>query len=608
MEIRIYYECLEQALHYILPIVKNTARILKIQCDIKLIKTVKNANIFTLSKLHGIHRLTTPDFLITIVKNNTETPLIIGEFSEAVSTEDHELQREFGSVAACLSNIIFLKISGSKTTEKEHGGAYYNRYTTPKIYKEMMDYHGYIIAEWPTLKGNSALLQRNSEYISCPIPIPLVEATIFKSLEAYLLHSDSDDLTNMTIQLLSRQECYKEFLRKVEEAPNLAELEQNWIERQVSDDRRRFWVSNNNIKVKVYRLGHGMDPDRGILTFISFIETFVKKVWIIYNLEGIGKQGTIKTIQVVKTEFINKLKRDQMPKWLIEEMKGIVNNNSLLMDSKIDITKLWRKYNNEIENNKVLLTVVYFSDGMYLNRNGPLFTWNRMELLNCVRTKFVNTLYKKWRFDINVSPNKLQEVLNVLDEDEVTYTVVHRILRPNQFSIISVSYPGAQGSIVMLPESGKGRKQKRIYHDIIALPPYKFIHKIEPMIEESKGIFNQVEVLKAVNKLIKFKKSVSSKDILRDLLMKVSDSYKDSQILNIIIGIAFGTDTNTQTKWKPGNIDFIVRLENRKTWTIGIFNQNLLHYIPKITGETNLPTVYKILPYATSRQSEIFND
>ncbi|HOV33205.1 MAG TPA: hypothetical protein PLX23_07575 [Candidatus Hydrogenedens sp.] len=606
MEIRIFYECLEQARHYILPVIEKSVRVLKINCEIKLVKSVRNTNFFSTSRLQGIHRLTIPDFLITIINNGIEKPLIIGEFSEAVSTEDHELQREYGSVAAYLSNIIFLKISGNKSSEKEHGGANYNRYTTPKIYKEQFDYYGYIIAEWPTLKDNANLLKRNSNYLSCPPRIKLVEATILKTLEAYVKNPDSTNIVNNIICLLNTVDCYKEFCEKVHNAPGLIELEQNWRGRMVSEARRRYWIENACVKVKIYRFSHAMDPDRGILTFISLINSFSKNVFIVYNLEGIGQQRTINTIQDVKLEFIEKLGKDKMPNWFISEMRKVMDKKELAMSDEIDITDIWKQRIDKIKYSKVLTTIIYFSDGMYLNRNGPLLRWDRRTLLGSERPKFVETLRKIWGFDTDIYKCKLVKVSNTVDEDEVTYTIVHKILRPNNFKIIGVSYPGAQGSTVILPETDKGREQKRQYYDIIALPPSKSEKIIEPLIEESKGMFNENNLSQAINKLIEIRKSSSAKNTLENMFKRLNAEYRDSQILHILIGVGFGINCKIKTIWNPGMVDFIVRLENRKKWSIGIFNQKLLQYIPKISGKTNLPGVYEIAPVCKIKKMKTF--
>ena len=90
MEIRIYYECLEQGSDYLLPMIRE---VVSKETKIKLIKRPKKANQLSNGALSSILSFTIPDALVTTVKNNIEYPLILIEFTETVKTEDHELQR-----------------------------------------------------------------------------------------------------------------------------------------------------------------------------------------------------------------------------------------------------------------------------------------------------------------------------------------------------------------------------------------------------------------------------------------------------------------------------------------------------------------------------------
>ena len=156
-EVRIYYECLEQGYHYIFPMISKVVPASKI----KLVKRPKKHSQFENGALKSIMLLTTPDTLITAVKNGIEYPLVNIEFSEAVTTEDHELQRTYGAVASFLSDMFYIKISGNKESDKVFGGAEYNPFSTPKILKEKHNYYGYIIAERKKKKGNKYNLLRN---------------------------------------------------------------------------------------------------------------------------------------------------------------------------------------------------------------------------------------------------------------------------------------------------------------------------------------------------------------------------------------------------------------------------------------------------------------
>ena len=131
-QIRIYYESLEQAENYIKPIIEKITD--KEDVKIILVKRPKSERYLNSGSIAAILSMVTPDILITGVANNKEFPLILIEFSEAVTTEDHELQRTPGAIAAFLASAFYVKIAGEKYSEKEFGGAQYNPFSTPKIF------------------------------------------------------------------------------------------------------------------------------------------------------------------------------------------------------------------------------------------------------------------------------------------------------------------------------------------------------------------------------------------------------------------------------------------------------------------------------------------
>lgn len=87
-----------------------------------------------------------------------------------MQTEDHELQRTYGAVAAYLCQMFYVKISGHKQSEKAFGGAEYNPYSTPKMLKMQYNYEGFIIADWKT-GDDTYNLHRNIKFPSCRQPL-----------------------------------------------------------------------------------------------------------------------------------------------------------------------------------------------------------------------------------------------------------------------------------------------------------------------------------------------------------------------------------------------------------------------------------------------------
>ncbi|MDR2684684.1 MAG: hypothetical protein LBB53_04820, partial [Prevotellaceae bacterium] len=248
---------------------------------------------------------------------------------------------------------------------------------------------------------------------------------------------------------------------------------------------------------------------------------------------------------------------------------------------------------NELLKNKVVFTIVYFLDGIYLNHNGICLKWDKRKLVNSTSKNFLPAFSAYFGFSDYTKPTPLIEVVNDVDEDEVTYTIVHKVLIPNGFQIVSVSYPGSQGGGAVLPNPELGKAQPREYPDVIALPP---IHsKIDVVLNESKGMFLTSSVEKDLEKILRYKTDQKLKTALKETLFVAQVIDKNKELKNIVIGVAFGVKDNTTTNWQPNNVDFIFRIVNRNYWAIGIFKQDMCNLIKKIEGKTNFPTVYKLM-------------
>jgi len=262
------------------------------------------------------------------------------------------------------------------------------------------------------------------------------------------------------------------------------------------------------------------------------------------------------------------------------------------LNDTIDFQPIWEKHKTKITENKVVMTLAYFLDGMYLNHNGICLKWNKRKLVNSTNQNFLPAFSAYFGFSNYTTPTPIIEVANEVDEDEVTYTIVHKILIPNGFQIVSVSYPGSQGGGAILPNPELGKAQPREYPDVIALPPTH--SKIDVVLNESKGMFSKSSIEKDLEKILRYKTDPKMKTALKETLFVAQVIDKNKQLKNIVIGVAFGVKNNTTTEWRPDNVDFIFRVTNRNEWAIGIFKQEMSDLIKKIEGKTNFPTVYKL--------------
>lgn len=594
-EVRIYYECLEQGYHYISPMISEIVPANKI----KLVKRPKKYSQFENGALKSIMLLTTPDTLITAVKNGIEYPLINIEFSEAVTTEDHELQRTYGAVASFLSDMFYIKISGNKESEKVFGGAEYNPFSTPKILIEKHNYYGYIIAEWDVEKENKYNLSRNKQFPSCPPEIAILKDTIQASVLAF--SKNNKTWYASAIKSLQTKSSYKTYLKNINNATGSKELLNTWKEREQRNtnlNRLRYFVRKDWISAKINRFSHAMDPDRGILTFISFAFSDNYKIFGTYAL--VRQRGNevmkaeLNTIKDLKTKLKEAIEKDAggVPDWFAKELVASVKSAKSLNDT-INFQPVWEKHKDKIAENKVIATLAYFLDGMYLNHNGIKLVWDRRKLLGNAKGRFVELLNKFYFSKNYTSAQNLISETNEVDEDEVTYTIAHKVLIPNGFRIVSISYPGSQGGGAVLPEPDLGKGQPRQYPDIIALPPTKS-KNTDVILNESKGMFSKSSVEADTKKILKYKTDKNLQRALAETLLVAQVIDKNDKIRNIIIGVAFGVKSNTPTTWKPDDVDFIFRITDRNKWAIGIFNQSLRDLIPIIEGKTDFPKVYKL--------------
>ncbi len=399
-----------------------------------------------------------------------------------------------------------------------------------------------------------------------------------------------------------KQTCYyKSYREKVDNATGAKELLATWKARRATNlNKLRYFVNKDWVGAKINRFSHAMDPDRGILNFISFVFSKTHKIFGIYALVRPRGNDILKKDLDSLTTLGSKLKeaiaKDSggVPRWFTDELVKAAKRAKKL-DETINFQPIWEKHKSKISDNKVVSTIAFLLDGMFLNHNGIKLVWDRRKLLGNSKGDMLDLLKTYFLSTQFTSASALVEESNEVDEDEVTYAIAHRVLIPNKFKIISISYPGSQGGGAILPDPNLGKAQPREYPDIIALPPSKNA-KIDVLLNESKGMFQKSDIEKDTAKILRYKHDKKLQTALKETLVVAQVIDQNDNVRNIIIGVAFGIKSNTPTTWKPDEVDFIFRITDRKKWAIGIFNQALRDLIPKIEGNTNFPTVYKLAP------------
>jgi hypothetical protein len=588
MEVRIYYESLEQGHNYIAPMVEELKD--DIEFSIRLVKRPGQFGVPNLSGvMKAIHTMVNPDILITVVVEEQEFPLVIIEFTEAVGTEDHELQRSYGAIAALLGGLFYLKVSGRKESAGEFGAGEYDPYTTPRMLKEEYDYEGFIIAEWETEEGNPMRLQHSPGLHSCPPRIQILFETIQCAIRAFAARRQ--EWFSRAVADLRKTASFQRFAARREIAPTLPELIERWQQRLT----QRYFVDELRAGARIYRFGHAMDPDRGIIILISCLLSKTHKIYGQYSLQR-QRHATLNApytdLDGLRSHLDAALAYDKVPKWFRKILTSAAKRITSF-DQTVDINPMLRAASHR-KWSSVVRTLFYFCDGIYLGRNGPLLTWNRDDLLGGrVKDDFLGIQRKFFEFDRQTAVTPVRIVSDIVDEDEVTHALVHQVLIPNGFRVLSVSYPGAQGGTAVLPDVGRGKNQKRIYIDVIALPPHGASYGA--LLNESKGMYGTgAGVEEDVEKLRNFKTSAQHRHALKRAFVRARALAADEELKESLTGVAFGVTGSLETGRRVGEVDFIFRVKNRQEWDIEIFRRELSEHIRTIQGATKFPPCFAV--------------
>lgn len=591
-EIRIYYECLEQARHFVAPMVENALRAVPKDCRIRFVRRASPAEAEKSGNtcLRAIHSLITPDALLTGVAGGREYPLVLFEFSEAVLTEDHELQKTYGACAAWLADMFYVKISGAKQSAREFGGAKYNPYSTPRIMGDNLGFDGCIYAEWPTHGTDAYNLQTGKRYLSCPPDIALAGETVSAAIAAF---GDKPQGWFERSQLtLAKTSAHQLFRAKTDKAPGAEGILSEWARRSASNPARsRFFVGGKKLSAKINRFSHAMDPDRGVLTFMSMVFSGTHKIFGVYALERQHSlRGSARTIGDIKKRLRIAAEKDGLPAWLRKLF--FAKADKAAMEDEIDCQDAWDEHHDQIRGNKVIKTLAYFLDGLRLNHNGPLFVWDRSRLLGRQKGEsLADAMRRRLDFSGSYNPVSVTQVAGEMNEDEVTYALVHCVLLPSEFRLLAVSYPGAQGGTPVLPEPRKGKSQPREYLDVMAeIPGGNGV-----LLNESKGKFSRNAVEKDVQKLRCYQTEAAKRGALTRTLREIRLLGENDEVHNILVGVSFAVEPDAPVAWRPDEVDFIFMLAGRRRWRIGVFSDALAGHIRSHGGATALPEVFRVV-------------
>lgn len=583
MDVRIYFESLEQASHFICPIISKALEQPGRENSIKLIKLRGNCECYS-KKLAPIVFWKEPDAIISCIKNGVEYPLLLIEFSNAVFTEDHELQRFDGLVAAARNNCFYAKISpSSKPSPSPHGGNINFDYAIPFAAIQRKFGKTFFHFEWKCDKRGVVEVEEN--FPSCPKRIEPFEQFLTAIVNRAFKGNLSNDWMKDVVNKLTPDPFFSGWITRLAQTPKTDITKLN--------TSRTKWISIDPIlkkgalELKLNRLGHAMDPERGMLSYYGSIsENVVSKMLFSENNDAWYKATT---------------EEERIQNYI--ESNGLSTPYDFLicfaLGSGLHKNRLFMDIVNSYKNNKsksILIDLTEFIQTNFSELNKPLRTIFRYSSLFAIEDdEGEKQVIFKWTpydkpdsFEAYPASTPIFD-RKILDEDDVTYVSVHNILIPNGYKIIAVSYPGAQADRRILIEPGTGRRQPRKYIDVISFLPKKFTS-----LQENKGPFSALAIQSDIQEIARYRKE----RIYAKGLQEFQKMFAPESIDTIIkLGVGFWSNESFSISRVKNldltDLDYFVYITNdRKSWKIWSTGKNSM--FEKTDGSVDIPKTYDV--------------
>ena len=584
-EIRIYYESTEQGCDFVLPILQKILKLLDKKIPIKCIKLIGNYKVYS-KRIAPIIYWKDTDCLISIIVDKKEYPLSAIEFSQAVFTEDHELQRFDAITSAITNETISIKISSvTKQSGSSHGGDTNFNYLLPfTLAKNNFAKYAFHI-DWPcTLPDTLAI---DSKSPSCPPRLDNFENLLTITFSAIFDMKHLDDRLVYIFKSLKNNSFFEKWFTDIDSAitPDVTTF----------NSSRKKWIQNDPyfkkdiFELKINRMGHAMDPERGMIPYYGILSkslvtkmcfTTQSKTWysalqgatnrideyLVNN--GLNTPFDFLTCFAMGTSLYN---NDEFKKIL----KSVEHDKSdpLVLDISNFVT------NSFLNLNKALRTIFAFSDSFILEDDSG----KRRVIFN----------FQKQTVSLNFFENypEITPIQNDVKftEDEVSYTVIHNIFPKNNLPILSASYPGAQGDRAILVNPSSGRKQSREYVDVLSGKSNKTI------VCENKGSYKKQDITNDIEKIKSFK-TPEYDQAIKNFHLKFQTGINH---MGIITGVAFWINTASEESLLNDlnlkDIDFLILLSSdMKTWKIIDLTKSKV--FSSLSGDVSLPHVYSIIP------------
>lgn len=518
-ELRIYYESVEQANHYVRPLVEDHLRDVDASVRIRMVKLRSTHGAYS-REVAPIVFWKDPDIFLTYVHDGIEYPVLMLEFSTAVFTEDHELQRFDGLVTAAKNECPYVKISPtSKESRAGHGGNTEFNHLAP--YAMILAAHDEypIHIDWP-VETDANVVKTDDVYPACPPELPKFDVLIGELLTTAVSTDLAGEWTEEFYARLRTHAWFSRWLDAVEacELPGMDDFDSSRVFTREGGD------GSPHLVLKFNRFGHAMDPERGMLPYHSLIDDGIVSAMIFDPDNRAWFKST------PREDSIDQLIQDgglSAPSDYLEAFvlaSGLYEYDAFgsICDrysggSTLDISDFAQDHYEDL--NKPLRTILVFSTSFSIldeqGREVLRLTWPGFSERSLFAEEYpaVTPVRERTR----------------LTEDDVTYLVAHTVLPENGFEVVSISYPGAQGDNAILVEPDQGRRQQRKYVDVVSTIPGEVLN-----LEENKGKFSPRRVQGDIDELRNYKTASNYVDALETF-----SEHNDIEATDVVIGVGF---------------------------------------------------------------------
>ena len=572
---RVYCEVYEQGLEtkdYLSSILQTKG----IDCEVDIIytKKVRGEFLHNESLVTRIRKIKDIDIMVTSITEDKEIPIVLIEYSTAVPTDDHIMQRSDVMYWSAKFKIPSLKISPlTKGMANEHGGG--DKITDAFEKRVAIKNNAvYYTLKWKCREQVDVLLT-NEDRLSC-IPYSEELKNHFTKMIDYFLTSDN--------HLMYFDKLLQDYKR--ENATLRETLSRDEVEELFPSSTRFTWT-DRGLMTKINRFGHAMDPDRGVIYFCNMMNgtesTFAEFQVERNSVNGRGGYNSLFDMMTNKEEMIKYVSEHLI--YFSEEDAKHVFFRGLGIDKyfkKVSIDKGVIKLDDAELLHYLRNASGFALKSIFILSNNIVLTDKERKILltieynRSVIDKYLNILNS---FSYEITDIRQLES-NDINEDIVTYASAY-LLKATGMKILAISYPGAQGDRCML--IGEGRNVDREYVDIIAYRKEKD-NTINLTLHESKDkIVKSAKDIRKLNNIVSSAEQIAS---LKKLTLKIINNDSISTI-NIGIGGKGATMPN------GAKLDYVMlfdlELSNKETnilWSIGVINTNLIDTLKPLLNDS----------------------